>query len=106
LCKYIDIFQILSHFISFLVISCKNTNKVSSLSTNLKHQKQHNEKKRCIFFTKNVAIPKNVIIFAIGFVLPDFTGRFLMQDGDVPGTVSVEFLYLYISPLNNRLGEI
>lgn len=58
------------------------------------------------FFTKNVAIPKNVIIFALGFVLPDFTGRFLMQDGDVPGTVSVEFLYLYISPLNNRLGEI
>lgn len=41
------------------------------------------------FFTKNVAIPKNVIIFALGFVLPDFTGRFLMQDGDVPGTVSV-----------------
>lgn len=64
------------------------------------------KKKRCIFFTKNVAIPKNVIIFALGFVLPVFTGRFLMQDGDVPGTVSVEFLYLYISPLNNRLGEI
>lgn len=41
------------------------------------------------FFTKNVAISKNVIIFAPGFVLPDFTGRFLMQDGDVPGTVSV-----------------
>lgn len=58
------------------------------------------------FFTKNVAIPKNFIIFALGFVLPDFTGRFLMQDGDVPGTFSVEFLYLYISPLNNRLGEI
>lgn len=64
------------------------------------------KKKRCIFFTKNVAISKNVIIFALGFVLPDFTGRFLMKDGDVPGTVSVEFLYLYISPLNNRLGEI
>lgn len=79
---------------------------MSSLSTNLKRQKQRNEKKPMHFFTKNVAIPKNVIIFAPGFVLPDFTGRFLMQDGDVPGTVSVEFLYLYISPLNNRLGEI
>lgn len=63
-------------------------------------------KKTMHFFTKNVAIPKNFIIFALGFVLPDFTGHFLMQDGDVPGTVSVGFLYLYISPLNNRLGEI
>lgn len=64
------------------------------------------KKSDAYFSPKNVAIPKNVIIFALGFVLPDFTGRFLMQDGDVPGTVSVEFLYLYISPLNNRLGEI
>lgn len=64
------------------------------------------KKSDAYFSPKNVAISKNVIIFALGFVLPDFTGRFLMQDGDVPGTVSVEFLYLYISPLNNRLGEI
>lgn len=64
-------------------------------------------KKLDAFFSlKTLQIPKNVIIIALGFVLPDFTGRFLMQDGDVPGTVSVEFLYLYISPLNNRLGEI
>lgn len=64
-------------------------------------------KKLDAFFSlKTLQFLNYYFIFALGFVLPDFTGRFLMQDGDVPGTVSVEFLYLYISPLNNRLGEI
>lgn len=57
------------------------------------------------FFTKNVAVYKIVIIFVAGFVLPDFPGLFLMQDGDVPGT-ALSYSYICYIHLITNFGKI